>query len=184
MKTSAAASVPTRAQYAALRAWLQGVRPAAAANRWLSADPDAEWTDLEALRALRALRAIRAKLAQLALRHGREPLAKLLSAGTHGAAAVDALLKGLRELERLGSPAPAPKHAVQLWFAAPLARRLSAAGFATLGELVTLANNRGRAWWRRIPRVGRKHPTGTVGDGVDDRGGKRYRIGSTLADAG
>lgn len=149
---------PTRAQFAAMRAWLQGVRPAAVASRWLSADPDAEWTDAEAQRALRA---IRTDLAQLALRHGREPLAKLLASGTHGAAAVDALLPGLRDLERLGSPAPSPKHGVQLWFAAPLARRLANAGVRTLGELMTLANDLGASWWRRVPRVGR-HAGATV----------------------
>ncbi len=158
MKTSPAAAVPTRAQYAALRAWLQGVRPAAVASRWLSVDPDAEWSDAEALRALRAMRA---ELAQLALRHGREPLATLLASGTHGAAAVDALLPGLRDLERLGSPAPSPKHGVQLWFAAPLARRLANAGVRTLGELMTMANDLGASWWRRVPRVGR-HAAATV----------------------
>ncbi|MGC5887701.1 tyrosine-type recombinase/integrase [Ralstonia pseudosolanacearum] len=158
MTTSPAAAVPTRAQYAAVRAWLQGVRPAAVASRWLSADPDAEWTDAEALRALRA---IRTALAQLALRHSRGPLAKLLTAGTHGAAAVDTILIGLRELERLGSPAPALTHGVQLWFAAPLARRLANAGVRTLGELMTLANELGAIWWRRVPRVGR-HAAATV----------------------
>ncbi len=156
--TATAAMTPTRAQYAALRAWLQGVRPVAVANRWLSIDPDAEWTEAEALRALRA---IRGSLVQLALRHDREPLAKLLAASTHGAAAVDTILIGLRELERLGSPAPALQHGVQLWFAAPLARRLANAGVRTLGELMTLANDLGASWWRRVPRVGR-HAAATV----------------------
>ena len=55
---------PTRAEYAAVRAWLQGLRPVAVASRWLSADPDTEWTELEATRALKTLRAT---LAQLAL---------------------------------------------------------------------------------------------------------------------
>lgn len=66
----------TRAQYAAMRAWIQGVAPVDVADRWLSVDPDIEWTKSLALRALRA---IRATLAQLALRHELEALARVLS---------------------------------------------------------------------------------------------------------
>ena len=55
---------------------------------------------------------------------------------------------------KFGSPTPKPAHRVQLWFAAPLAKRLAAGGAATLGELMALANDRGRAWWRRVPRIG------------------------------
>ncbi|MDO3615306.1 hypothetical protein Q3O97_05570 [Ralstonia pseudosolanacearum] len=75
MKTSTLDRAPTRAGYAALRAWLQGVRPMAVASRWLSSDPDTEWSEADALRALKALRTT---LAQLALRHHREPLANCL----------------------------------------------------------------------------------------------------------
>ncbi|MHA6823873.1 phage integrase family protein [Ralstonia pseudosolanacearum] len=42
---------------------------------------------------------------------------------------------------------------MRLWFAAPLAKRLTDAGVATLGALMALANDRGRAWWRRVPRI-------------------------------
>lgn len=151
-------SAPTRAEYAAVRAWLQGLRPVAVASRWLSFDPDTEWSELEATRALKTLRTT---LAQLALRHGREPLAKLLAARAPGAEAVESMLAGLRELERLGSPAPALQHDIRLWFAAPLARRLANAGVRTLGDLMALANDLGASWWRRVPRVGR-HAAATV----------------------
>lgn len=151
MKNSNQAIDVTRAQYAAMRAWLQGVAAVDVADRWLSADPDIEWT--ESL-ALRALRAIRATLAQLALRHEQEALASLLATGPRSTTALNQVLAGLRRLEELGTPAPATKHDVRLWFAAPLARRLQAAGVATLGELMTLANDLGRAWWRRVPRIG------------------------------
>jgi len=139
----------TRGQFAALRGWLQGLPAAAIAQRWLSTDPDAEWTEVAAQRALRE---IRQAMAQLALRHGRESLASILASSSRNAS--KELQAALRELERLGSPAPRPNHAVRLWFAAPLARRLTDAGVATLGELMGLANDRGRAWWRRVPRVG------------------------------
>ncbi len=141
--------VPTRAQFAAVRGWLQGLPPAAVAERWLSSDPDTEWSDAAALQALRG---IRTELAQVALRHGHEALARTLANGSRSASSE--LQAQLRELERLGSPAPRPGHAVQLWFAAPLARRLADAGVTTLGELLALANDRGRAWWRRVPRIG------------------------------
>nr|WP_311530882.1 phage integrase family protein [uncultured Ralstonia sp.] len=142
-------NTPTRAQFAALRGWLQGLTPAAVAERWLSTDPDAEWSDAAALQALRE---IRTELAQVALRHGREALARTLVNGSRSASSE--LQAQLRELERLGSPAPRPGHAVRLWFASPLARRLTDAGIATLGELLSVANDRGRAWWRRVPRIG------------------------------
>jgi len=158
MTDAAPDRTPTRAEYAAVRAALQGLRPVAVASRWLSADPDTEWTELEATRALKTLRAT---LAQLALRHGREPLARLLAGRTPGATAVESMLAGLRELERLGSPAPALKHDVRLWFAAPLARRLANAGVRTLGDLMALANDLGASWWRRVPRVGH-HAAATV----------------------
>ena len=129
----------TRGQFAALRGWLQGLPAAAIAQRWLSTDPDAEWTEVAAQRALRE---IRQAMAQLALRHGRESLASILASSSRNAS--KELQAALRELERLGSPAPRPNHAVRLWFAAPLARRLTDAGVATLGELMGLANDRGR----------------------------------------
>ncbi|MFV8598621.1 phage integrase family protein [Ralstonia pseudosolanacearum] len=141
--------IPTRVQFAALRGWLQGLPPTAVAQRWLSTDPDADWTEVAAQRALRE---IRQAMSQLALRHGRESLASTLASGSRSAS--QEVQVALRELERLGSPAPRPSHAVRLWFAAPLARRLADGGVATLGELMALANNRGRAWWRRVPRVG------------------------------
>jgi integrase/recombinase XerC len=145
--------IPTRAQFAALRGWLQGLPSVAVAERWLSSDPDVEWTDVAALQALRK---IRQAMAQLALHYGREPLAATLA--SHRRAPSPELQVGLRELETLqekfGSPTPKPEHRVQLWFAAPLAKRLTAGGAATLGELMALANDRGRAWWRRVPRIG------------------------------
>ncbi|WP_413705589.1 phage integrase family protein [Ralstonia sp. Ralssp110] len=151
--TSSPTGNPTRAQFAALRGWLQGLPSVAVAERWLSSDPDIEWTDVAALQALRE---IRHAMAQLALRYGREPLAATLA--SHRRAPSPELQVGLRELETLqekfGSPTPKPEHRVQLWFAAPLAKRLAAGGAATLGELMALANDRGRAWWRRVPRIG------------------------------
>ena len=93
----------TRGQFAALRGWLQGLPPAAVAQRWLSTDPDVDWTEVGAQRALRE---IRQAMAQLALRHGREPLATALASGTRSAS--KEVQAALRDLERLGSPSPRP----------------------------------------------------------------------------
>ncbi|MGT2433364.1 phage integrase family protein [Cupriavidus basilensis] len=41
-----------------------------------------------------------------------------------------------------------------MWLAAPLARRLRAAGIVTLADLAALCNQRGRSWWRHVPRIG------------------------------
>lgn len=45
MKNSNQAIDVTRAQYAAMRAWLQGVAAVDVADRWLSSYPDIEWTE-------------------------------------------------------------------------------------------------------------------------------------------
>lgn len=140
---------PTRAQHVATRAWLQGVPPKSVAERWLSTDPDDEWTEATALEALRSARQA---MTLLARRQGRDSLARLLASGTRTAS--PELQLELRKLEELGSPEPKPDHAVHLWFSAPLAKRLSHAGVGTLGELLELANDRGRSWWRRVPRIG------------------------------
>ncbi|KAA0178859.1 hypothetical protein FX016_23305 [Cupriavidus gilardii] len=67
---------------------------------------------------------------------------------------MDLAVDAVRELEQLGTPKLMPSHAVSLWFAGPLVRRLIAAAVPTLGELVALCNERGSSWWRRVPTVG------------------------------
>lgn len=140
---------PTRAQHAAVRAWLQGIPAKSVAEHWLSTDPDQEWTEATALEALRQGREA---LILLALRQGNKLVANALVKGA--GTSTPEFQKELQKLERLGSPVPKPGHLVHLWFSAPLARRLSTAGVTTLGDLLVLANDRGRSWWRRVPRIG------------------------------
>lgn len=145
------ATAPTRAQYAALRAWLQGMPVEFIAGRWLATDPD---DVLEPRAALALLHSLRDALVQRARQHGRDDLAEAASLPGRSGKGMDRAIEAVRELEKLAKPAPQPEHGVGLWLAAPLARRLQAANILTLGELTALCNQRGSAWWRRVPRVG------------------------------
>jgi integrase/recombinase XerC len=141
----------TRARLAALRAWLQGVPVEAIAGRYLASEeeiPDARIAHREIL-------AIRDALIQRALQHNRADLAALLDKPPrHSDRGMSRAGAALGELETLGSPRPDPSHAVELWFAPVLARRLRAAGLATVGDLQRRRDDRGAGWWRQIPRVG------------------------------
>lgn len=141
----------TRTHYAALRAWLQGMPVELISGRWLASDPD-EIPDRRT--ALDTLHAIRDAITQRAELHGRPDLAACVSEPGRSGKAMDRAVDAVRELERLGTPAPQPMHGVHLWMAGPLARRLQRADIATLGQLVTLCNQRGRSWWRHVPRIG------------------------------
>lgn len=55
--------------------------------------------------------------------------------------------------ERVARP-PLPDDRTQLWFDERVARRLSAVGILTLGELVFWVGHRGFRWYRPIPRLG------------------------------
>ncbi|WP_455285768.1 phage integrase family protein [Cupriavidus necator] len=140
-----------RSQVAALRAWLQGVPLEIIAGRWLSADPEVLPSARETLATLHALRD---RLQQRARQHGREDLAAACAAPGRSGVGMDRAVAALRELETLGTPVPELQHGVHLWFAGPLARRLQRAGIGTLAELIRLCNQRGRSWWRHVPRVG------------------------------
>ena len=146
----------TRADYAALRAWLQGVPAADIAARYLVVGADSD--DPPDPRSVqRELLARRDALVQRAHQHGAPHWAAALTAELRGSgAAVDRALRAVIALEALGTPKPKLTHAVRLWFAPALARRLERASLATVGELVAHCEARGRGWWRSVPRVGAK----------------------------
>ncbi len=141
----------TRAHVAALRAWLQGVPLDDIVGRWLAPDPDKIPTSRQALATLHA---VRDALQQRARLHGREDLAQACSSPSRSGKGMDRAITAVRELEALGTPAILPDQGVHLWLAGPLARRLQEAGIQTLADLVTLCNQRGRSWWRHVPRIG------------------------------
>lgn len=142
-----------RAHLAALRAWLQGLPLASIAGQWLAVDAD---TVPDSTEALALIHAIRDALIQRAYQHQLPDLVQALVAPQRSGAGMDRAVAAVHVLERLGTPAPQPAHAVTLWLALPLARRLQEAGIATLGELMALCNERGHSWWRRVPRIGPK----------------------------
>ncbi|WP_373375860.1 phage integrase family protein [Cupriavidus nantongensis] len=143
----------TRSEFAAVRAYVQGMPAAMVVPRYLSDDTDDD--DAAAESALRMLLALRDRMVQLAHLHGRADLAELLLAGPgRSNRGMDRRVDALGELERLGTAAPQAQHSVELWFAPALARRLRNAGIVTLKALLDLSNQRGTAWWRAVPRIG------------------------------
>ncbi|SPA55131.1 phage integrase family protein [Cupriavidus taiwanensis] len=143
----------TRSEFAAVRAYVQGMPAAMVVPRYLADDTDDD--DAGAESALRILLALRDRMVQLAHLHGRADLAELLLAGPgRSNRGMDRRVEALGELERLGTAAPQAQHSVELWFAPALARRLRNANIVTLKSLLDLANQRGTAWWRGVPRIG------------------------------
>lgn len=144
----------TRSEFAAVRAYVQGMPAGMVAARYLSHEADDDDDSNES--GLRMLLGLRDRMVQLAHQHGRQDLAALLELGPgRSNRGMDRRVDALAALERLGPARPTLSHAVDLWFAPALARRLRKAGIETLKALCDCANTRGTGWWRRVPRVGR-----------------------------
>ena len=143
----------TRSEFAAVRAYVQGMPAAMVAARYLSHDADDDADSTES--ALHLLLALRDRMVQLAHQHGRQDLAVLLELGPgRSNRGMDRRVDALAALERLGPAQPRLGHAVELWFAPALARRLRQSSIASLKALCECANLRGAGWWRQVPRVG------------------------------
>ncbi|WP_319002040.1 phage integrase family protein [Burkholderia contaminans] len=145
----------TRSDFAALRAWVQRVPLPTIATRYYDSDTTPYEDDSAALE--RHLKTMRDDLVHLALLNGSSALAEHLktSIRQHGSPRLTAVsLKMVEAAAKLAAAAPAPTHAVGLWFRPPIARRLAGEGIATLGELIAFCNRRGGRWWRRVPRIG------------------------------
>ncbi|MDW3688600.1 phage integrase family protein [Cupriavidus sp. CV2] len=148
----------TRTEFAALRAWVQGVPAATLARQYLEPAIDAA-DDAEDPNANpeRFLRAMRDDLVRLTILHGSPVLAEHLKASItrHGHARLGAAsLKLVEQAARLAVAVPAPAHAVGLWFRPLVAQRLAGGGIATLADLVNWINARGPTWWRALPCIG------------------------------
>jgi integrase/recombinase XerC len=142
----------TRNDFAALRAWLQGVPVDVIAGRYFVNEDD-EIPDARV--AHRKILAVRDALMIRAQQHNCADLATLLEKPPrHSDSGMSRATRALGELEALGVPRPSPSHPVHLWFAPILARRLRAGNVHTVAELIKLSTDRGSGWWRGIPRVG------------------------------
>lgn len=142
----------TRVHLAALRAWLQGIPTEVIASRFLAVGEDIP----DARLAHRLILQIRDTLTVRAHQHGRADLASQIASPPRGSdKGMSRASAALADLELLGTPRAHPTHAVELWFAPVLARRLRAAGLTTVGQLQRRQRERGAGWWRQIPRVGR-----------------------------
>ncbi|WP_354685368.1 phage integrase family protein [Cupriavidus necator] len=142
----------TRSEFAAVRAYVQGMPAPMVVGRYLSDDGE---DDNSGESALRVLLGLRDRMVQLAHLHGRQDLAELLVAGPgRSNRGMDRRVDALAELERLGTAAPRPAHGVELWFGPALARRLRHGEIITLKALIERVNRRGTGWWRGVPRIG------------------------------
>jgi site-specific recombinase XerD len=155
-----AAGKLTRTEFAVVRAYAQGMRAVDIANRYLL-DPDEE-DDLTEHQAVQRILKLRDRLVQFALQNDRPDIAAMFdSLKGRSNVAMDRRVDALSSLERLEPGKPLLSHAVSLWFGPSLSRRLTAGGITSVGDLVTLVNRRGSAWWRRVPRLGAKS-AGTI----------------------
>jgi integrase/recombinase XerC len=115
----------TRSEFAAVRAYVQGMPASMVVSRYLDLDDD----DDPGESALRMLLGLRDRMVQLAHLHGRAELAELLELGPgRSNRGMDRRVEALGELERRGMALPRPAHGVELWFAPALARRLRGGG--------------------------------------------------------
>lgn len=156
--------VLTRGHYYALRGWLNGLPLKVIATRYLGYGQNNERKLPDARLILKELQEIHAALIQQANQHGKSTLVEHLQRDirkpdTDPKKAIEAV----SELEQLGTPRPALQHAVELWFAPPLAKRLRAAGLTTIARLIESCNDRGHSWYRRVPRIGSKAADALVG---------------------
>jgi len=146
----------SRSDYAAVRAYVQGVTVDDIGFRYLAhLGTDGELPDAR-LVASHVRRCVDALVVR-AHQHGLELLAASLLRRTDGSnRAIERAVAAVTELERRGTPSPAPAHPVSMWFAPALAARLQRAQLITVADLVRHCNARGTSWWRSVPRVGVK----------------------------
>jgi integrase len=148
----------TRTDFAALRAFVQRIEPAAIARRYYDADDPDQAPHAATPEAMaRYLGAMRDELVRLALINGSSVLAEHLktSIRKHGSARLTAVsLRMVEQAAQLAAATPSPAHGVGLWFRPLVAQRLTAEGITTLQELVDYCNRHGGRWWYPVPRIG------------------------------
>ena len=145
----------TRADFTALRAFVQQIPPATIARLYYDPEVAPHAATPEAM--AQFLRSMRDALVQLALLHGSPVLADHLktSIRKHGSAKLTAVtLRMVEDASRLAAAVPAPQHAVGFWFRPLVAQRLAGEGIMTLQALVDYCNTHGGSWWRSVPRIG------------------------------
>ncbi|MBY4896868.1 site-specific integrase [Cupriavidus sp. AU9028] len=180
-----AAGKLTRTEFAVVRAYAQGMPAVEIANRYLL-DPDDDEV-LTEHQAVQRILTLRDRLVQFALQNDRPDIAAMFdSLKGRSNVAMDRRVDALSSLERLAPAQPALEHAVSLWFRPSLALRLSSAGLPRIEDLVRLINRRGTAWWREVPRLGRKSAAVVAGWLRDHRPGlhRRQPSGQQQADPG
>jgi hypothetical protein len=150
MHLVSADTAPTRGDYAALRAWFNGLPLAAIGERY-HGNAAIDDSPIDVRLTWRRIASTRTLLMQRALQHAEPQWADdLLVQPRTSNAAVERAVHAVTALERLGTAEPRAEQGVRLWVARPLAARLQAAGLHTLADVVDHCNRRGRGWWRFV----------------------------------
>lgn len=147
----------TRTQFTVVRAYLQGVPLDFIAGRYMAL-PGESMEHLPDKRVIQnTIQSYLHTLIRLAYQHNQGSLALLLEKGPASSGiGMQRVVDAVNTLERLGKIKPQPTHSVALWFAPALTRRFRRAGLVTIADIIALANLKGTAWWRSVPRIGEK----------------------------
>lgn len=143
----------TRADFTALRAWLNRLGLTQIAERYYTED-EREALGLDAAPGLEArLALMRDHLIARAVAVNpllAEGLRNARSSERWSKVAMDYLFQAAEFI----SAQPQPGDALAAWFKPRLARNFSAEGIRTLAELLALIERHGPGWWRPLPRIG------------------------------
>lgn len=138
-----------RTDYTALRAYVQKLPIQRIADLYYHEDSPQVEQGLE-----RFLIRMRDELVDRAIGHN-PALADILQHARRGGVITTKALSILVQAADMPKPEPAPDDAVGRWFRPRLTAALRGEDVRTLGELVSMIQVRGPAWWRAIPRLGR-----------------------------
>lgn len=142
----------SRARYAALSAWLEGLPADLVVMRWLET---AETEHVPTPRTAGALLdTLLAGARHRARQHDRSSLAHALTPVRWTRKSRRCAIDALRRLEAMGTPTPQPWHDIGLWLSPRTGICLAAAGVHRFDELIGLCNRYGRAWFRHVPGLG------------------------------
>lgn len=138
----------TRADYAAMRAYVQRIPIHFIADRYYMEDSPQVRIGLE-----RFLIGMRDDLVERAIEHNphfADILKNARQGGTLTVKALDILIKAAdapKSIPHLNDP-------ISKWFRPKTVMALRSENIATTADLVKLINRRGASWWRSIPRIG------------------------------
>jgi site-specific recombinase XerD len=147
----------SRADFAALRAWVQRVPVNKIAETYYSDDAPQVARDLE-----KFLVHMRSDLIDRAILANPLFADSLAKARLGGAISVGVLNVLIKAADATPLP-PGPEDLIAQWFRRKVAEQLVSQGIKKLDELKRMIESRGPNWWRSIPRIGQLRAQAIVG---------------------